>query len=145
MIVESEEALAFLMASVCEKEGHQCQTCDSAEEAINRMEEQAKHGHDPDIIFLDIHLPKMDGAELCEILRGKTPFARGTWLETKSWITVCTNDTIPASRTAMLRAGANDFLQKPLTEHMILQKLREIEQVKKLTVARMKPFEIQIG
>jgi DNA-binding response OmpR family regulator len=68
-----------------------------------------------DIILLDVHLPDMDGRELCRVMRRqgiKAPIIMLTAADTDS-------DTILG-----LEAGANDYISKPFKLNVLLARLR---------------------
>ena len=67
LIVEDDATLADVIAFTLRREGfHVLQALDG-ELAIQRWMED-----DPDLILLDINLPKMDGYEVCKKIREKS-------------------------------------------------------------------------
>src|SRR5581483_408309 len=62
----------------------------------------------PDLVLLDLHMPRLSGLELMADLRRATP--EGEFLP----IVVLTADATDVARQEALRQGANDFLTKPL-------------------------------
>ncbi|WP_372840694.1 diguanylate cyclase [Phaeovulum sp.] len=73
----------------------------------------------PDLILVDLHLPDMSGIEFCRHLRADP--ATGTVP-----LVVLTAATDPATRVAGLRAGADDFLTRPIDETLLLARLRSL-------------------
>ncbi|MBN1621140.1 MAG: response regulator [Endomicrobiales bacterium] len=70
MVVDDEEHMQELLANFLNKEGLNVITASSGEDALNLYKE-----HKPDIIFLDISLPGMDGFDVVKKIRemkGKT-------------------------------------------------------------------------
>ncbi len=76
-------------------------------------------GERPDLILVDLHLPDMNGVELCARLRADP--VTGTIP-----VIVLTTASDPATRVAALRAGADDFLAKPIDEILLLARLRSL-------------------
>lgn len=62
----------------------------------------------PDMIILDINMPGVSGFEILS-------FARREPRLTKVPVIICTSDDQPQTRTNALKAGARDFLLKPVT------------------------------
>jgi len=90
----------------------------------------------PDLIFLDIMMPEMDGYAVCKILKDN--------IDTRHIpILVMTALDDRASKLKALEAGANDFLTKPIdsTEVMIrtrnLLRIKEFEDFLKDHAARL--------
>ena len=73
LVVDDEPALLRLMEFVLEKQGFTMLTATNGEEALEQAREQR-----PDLIVLDIMMPKLDGYQVAEALRadpelGRTP------------------------------------------------------------------------
>jgi len=60
LVVDDNEDVRELMAMLMTRDGHECTTCSSAEEA-----EALFACWQPDLAILDIHLPQRHGVELC--------------------------------------------------------------------------------
>ncbi len=64
----------------------------------------------PDLIIMDISLPKMDGLEATSLIR-KNP-------KTESIpILAATAKALPGDKAKCLQAGCNDYIAKPFTHH----------------------------
>lgn len=140
LIVENTSTTAYLFYKTLEAQGHICQTATTAEEALHRITGFWENGHTYDIIILDTHLPKMDGAELCEILRGKVKPKNYNHIHIQipTWIIACSRDTKPETVAAMLRAGANDFLPKPVSPDRLITRVLVAQQMMKLNLRHTK-------
>lgn len=123
LIIESDVIAAGFLQKIGEKTGFTCQACTTGEEAINRIQEGQKRGNYHDIILLDLHLQGIDGVDLCEILRGKTPAPNKAIISVPSWIIACSFDSSPITINALLRTGADDFVPKPLDQAMFTARL----------------------
>ena len=73
----------------------------------------------PDMIVLDMHLPDIKGLEVCKALKDNP---------TTAGIPVVMAGTDPAPETKMtaLRAGAEDYMCKPLNELTLMARLRSV-------------------
>ena len=70
LVVDDEpDILEFLQYNL-EKEGFTVITASDGEAGIQKAEQE-----DPDLIILDIMMPKMDGVEVCRVLRSRPKFA----------------------------------------------------------------------
>ena len=74
----------------------------------------ATQNHKPDLIFMDIQMPEMDGFQATELIRNKYPKEELT-------IIALTAHVMKSDRERCLNIGMNDFLSKPIT----IQKLYE--------------------
>jgi CheY-like chemotaxis protein len=64
LVVEDEPAVRALLSMALEAESYQVETAEDGEEALAKVQVQK-----PDVILLDLFLPKMDGSEVIEALR----------------------------------------------------------------------------
>ncbi len=89
------------------------------ERASNGIEALAilDNGFEPDIILLDVMMPKMTGLEVCEKIREKYP-------ATDLPILMLTAKTQVNDIVAGLAAGANDYLTKPIAKKELLARLK---------------------
>lgn len=71
----------------------------------------------PDLILLELTLPDMPGLGLLERLRAESALRHVP-------IVICSPPTDTAARCAAFRAGADDFLQKPLDDQTLLARIR---------------------
>ena len=70
LVVDDEpDILEFLQYNL-EKEGFTVVTASDGEAGIQKAEQE-----NPDLIILDIMMPKMDGVEVCRVLRSRPKFA----------------------------------------------------------------------
>ncbi len=72
----------------------------------------------PDLIFLDLVMPKTDGYNVCSFLRKSEAFRKTPVI----MLTSC-NGLINRARAKLV--GANDFLTKPFTNEQILQMIEK--------------------
>jgi CheY-like chemotaxis protein len=69
----------------------------------------------PDLVLMDLQLPKMDGMKATSVLRGKG---------FKAPIIAMTAHAMKGQQQACLDAGFDDFISKPLSREELLGKLR---------------------
>lgn len=87
--------------------------------------EELYRGFRPDLLVLDLHMPAMDGFEVMDRLRTAED---GDYLP----ILVLTADVTRATRIRALEAGAKDFLAKPLDTVEVLNRIRNMLEVRLL-------------
>ena len=78
------------------------------------MYEQTK----PDVVFLDITMPDMNGKEVIEKLKAIDP---------EPVIIMCSGSGDKMSVIECIRAGAKDYVRKPVTRERVLDALAKIE------------------
>ncbi len=101
LIVDDERAIQTSLRGVLEDEGYRVTAVGSAEEALARLSDDA-----PDLIFLDIWMPGMDGLEaLAEIKQRRRETAV---------VMISGHGTIETAVKAT-KLGAYDFVEKPLS------------------------------
>lgn len=106
LIVDDEAGIRESLSGILEDEGYSIVTASSGEEAVAAVRE-----HLPDIVFLDVWLPGMDGIE--------------TLLKIKEWdsnipiIMISGHGNIEIAVKA-IKLGAYDFLEKPLSLDRVL-------------------------
>jgi CheY-like chemotaxis protein len=77
----------------------------------------------PDLIIMDIQMPKRSGLEVIKMLRSNT-----TLIEVP--IIALTAMIMPGDRERCLDAGANEFVSKPFKLHDIVDKIKEYGVIK---------------
>jgi DNA-binding NtrC family response regulator len=100
VLVEDEEVLRRTLARTLEREGHEVRTAESAERALELIQQGP-----PDLLLTDHRLPGMSGYEL---LRRVKEDQRGVAV-----IVITAHGTIEDAVAAM-RDGAADYLRKPV-------------------------------
>ncbi|MGM0418916.1 MAG: sigma-54-dependent transcriptional regulator [Thermodesulfobacteriota bacterium] len=125
-IIEDDKGLKALLAEEVEDAGFRAVLMDSAEEAVRLMEKGL-----PDLIVSDLKLPGIDGLNFL-----KKILSSGYYNFPPGFLIITAFGTIPKAVEA-LKAGADDFLTKPLDlEHFMLSVKRVLEK-KRLQAAVM--------
>ncbi|MFZ1041774.1 MAG: response regulator transcription factor [Anaerolineales bacterium] len=109
LIVEDEPSLQETLAYNLKKDGYAVETVGDGLSAL----EAARHLR-PDLIILDIMLPKMDGFEVARILRKE--------LTTAILMLTARDDEI--DRVVGLEVGADDYLTKPFSMRELLARVK---------------------
>jgi adenylate cyclase len=100
--------------------GYEIFTATDGEEALS-----AARTHQPDLILLDIMMPKMDGIEVCRLLKGDAalPFMPIIMVTAK----VDSKDIV-----AGLEAGADEYLTKPVDQAALVARVKSMLRIKAL-------------
>src|SRR5690625_41437 len=101
LVVDDEQPIAYILKFNLEKEGYQVIVAYDGEEAIELAESEK-----PDLILLDIMLPKKDGNEVCREIR-----------KTQSMpIIMLTAKDSEIDKVLGLELGADDYVTKPFSK-----------------------------
>ncbi len=96
------------------KEGYEVTTSKDGDEALTK----AKSSH-PDLIILDIMMPKKTGVEVCEILRSQPSFK-----DTLILFLTALNDE--SFHIKGLETGADDYVNKPVSPKVLVSRVNAL-------------------
>ena len=119
LIVDDEKGIRNALAQVFEYEGQEVRVAEDGPDAL-----LVANAFQPDLVFLDVKMPGMDGLEVLARLGDESPGALV--------IMISGHGTIDTALEAT-RRGAYDFLQKPLDTDRLLVTLRRALELKGLT------------
>jgi DNA-binding response OmpR family regulator len=112
LLVDDEEAITSNLAPFLERAGFTVQAAGDGKEALHFVADYV-----PDLIVLDVLMPKLDGREVCRHLR-----ATGNWTP----IIMLTQVGSPAERAMSLEEGADDYLNKPFDPYELVARIRAV-------------------
>jgi CheY-like chemotaxis protein len=92
----------------------------SVEDAVAHLETGMVQGRiGCDVVLSDVNLKgELTGGDLLERIRTEFSYSKG-----QLPVLIMTGDDNPKNQTALLRAGANDLVQKPIEERLLITKL----------------------
>ena len=108
VVVEDDAAIARVLQLELQHEGYHVEL---AQNGVEGLELALK---EPDLVILDLMLPRMDGMEVCRRIRAKSRVPI---------IMLTAKDRVP-DRVAGLDIGANDYLTKPFATEELLARVR---------------------
>jgi DNA-binding response OmpR family regulator len=114
LIVEDDQMLATNLAEKLRGEGFNVITAEDGEAALDQL----RAGH-PDLIVLDIMLPKLDGLSLCRIVRRDASTAHIP-------IIMLTARGTEVDKIVGLESGADDYVVKPFGLGEFLSRVRAV-------------------
>ena len=111
LVVDDEEPILELLKYNLEKQGYEVRAASNGQEAVDI----AKKFH-PDLVLLDIMMPKMDGVEACRTLRAN-PDLQNTF------IVFLTARAEEYSEIAAFDVGADDYILKPIKPRALMSRI----------------------
>ncbi|MBL8056088.1 MAG: response regulator transcription factor [Anaerolineales bacterium] len=111
LAVDDDRKTAELLRLYLERDGYQALTAGDGLTALALARERQ-----PDLIVLDVMLPRVDGLDVCEALRA----------ESEVPIILLTARTTEADKLAGLEAGADDYVTKPFSPRELLARVRAV-------------------
>lgn len=119
LIIDDEESIGAALRQVFEYEGHQVHLCVNGPSGLIDYPD-----FKPDVTFLDVKLPKMDGLEVLERIRKE---------DSGAVVVMISGHGTIGTAVAATRKGAFDFLEKPLDTSRLLVTLRNALMVRGLS------------
>src|SRR3954463_1354280 len=101
LLVDDEQPIQTLLSFPLQRDGYEVVVAADGREALARYEEQR-----PDLVVLDLMLPRMDGLEVCKRLRAKGETVPIIMLTAKSE---------EIDKVLGLELGADDYITKPFS------------------------------
>jgi DNA-binding response OmpR family regulator len=108
LVIEDDAAISRVLTLELKHEGY---AVDVARDGLEGLEKALK---EPDLVILDLMLPRMDGLEVCKRIRAKSSVPI---------IMLTAKDRVP-DRVAGLDLGADDYLTKPFATEELLARVR---------------------
>lgn len=114
LIADDEPDILEIIRYNLEKEGYEVFTAKDGNEAI----EKAKEFY-PDLIILDIMMPRKNGVEVCQILRTQPSFQ-------DTLIIFLTAMSDESSQIKGLETGADDYISKPISPKVLVSRVNAL-------------------
>jgi two-component system, OmpR family, alkaline phosphatase synthesis response regulator PhoP len=114
LIVDDEPFILKSLTFVLRKEGFHVDSASNGMEAKEKIQLQK-----PDIVFLDIMMPKMNGLEVCQWLR-QDPVLKDTY------VIILTAKGQEADREKGLKIGADEYMTKPFSPSHVVNRIKEL-------------------
>ncbi|HMC06127.1 MAG TPA: response regulator transcription factor [Solirubrobacterales bacterium] len=111
LVVEDDAEIADVLRRTLRQEGHEVRSAADGVAALELAEDFI-----PDLVILDLGLPKLDGVEVCRRLRA----------ESDAPILILTARSQTDDRVVGLDSGADDYLVKPFERKELLARMRAL-------------------
>jgi CheY-like chemotaxis protein len=121
LYVEDSRVVAMATRRMLEKHGLSVIHATGVEDAIAHLETMKAQGRipGPDVVLTDVYLKgDLTGKDLVKSIRGEFGYPKGMLP-----VLVMTGDANPANQSDLLRTGANDLVEKPIEERLLVTKL----------------------
>ena len=138
LIIDDDQKLVSMIKNYLEKDGHEVITAFDGVEGIEKIERNKL-----DLVLLDLMLPKLDGLEVCRIIRKESSIP----------ILILSAKGEEADIVVGLELGADDYLSKPFSLRELSARIKAIlrrvskqnveEKVKK-NILKFKTFQIDL-
>ncbi|WP_323845881.1 Hpt domain-containing protein [Microbulbifer magnicolonia] len=113
MVVDDSVTVRKVTSRFLEREGYQVSTAKDGQDAVIQLQD-----HIPDLILLDIEMPRMDGFEVARHIRSSSRLRDIP-------IVMITSRTGKKHRDHAMSLGVNHYLGKPYQEEVLLATIRE--------------------
>ena len=109
LVVDDEASIVTMLAYNLKKEGYDVVTAEDGEVALEKFESEK-----PDLLLLDIMMPKMDGYEVCRKIREKSNVP----------IIMLTARADEVDKVVGLEMGADDYVTKPFGNRELIARVK---------------------
>ena len=133
LIVDDEPDILEFLRYNLSKEGYEVFLANDGEEGLKIAETER-----PNLIILDIMMPKMDGVEVCRQLRSKPEFENTT-------IAFLTAREEDYSQIAALNEGGDDYITKPIKPRVFISRVKALLRRSKRNETNDNEHIIKIG
>jgi two-component system KDP operon response regulator KdpE len=128
LVVDDEPQIRRAMRTSLEAHGYRLETAANGEEGLLKAAEKA-----PDLVFLDLGLPDLDGTEVISRLRSFSDVP----------VIILSVRDRQADKVAALDAGADDYVTKPFGMEEVLARMRA--QLRRVRADQPAPAVVRVG
>lgn len=111
LIIEDEKEIARIQKDYLEKSGYIVVIAEDGESGLNTF-----YAENPDIIILDLNLPKLDGYKVCRKIREVSGLP----------IIMVTAKTKEIDELLGLELGADDYVKKPFSPKVLVSRVKSL-------------------
>ena len=114
LVVDDEPNIVISIKFLMKQKGYEVRTASNGEEALQALNEKV-----PDLILLDVMMPKPDGYEVCQKIR-----ATAKWKDIP--VIMLTAKGREVEREKGFAMGADDYITKPFSTQELVAKVQAI-------------------
>ncbi len=112
ILVDDDRNILTSVSMALEAEGYSVKTFNDGEAGLKGIESET-----PDLVILDIKMPRMDGLQVLQALREKTDALPVIFLTSKD---------DEQDELVGLRLGADDYITKPFSQRLLIERIRAL-------------------
>jgi type II secretory ATPase GspE/PulE/Tfp pilus assembly ATPase PilB-like protein/ActR/RegA family two-component response regulator len=112
LVADDDRMIRLIMKMLLEKEGYKVLEAENGAVAMETARRER-----PDLMFVDLQMPDMDGYQVLEMVRADESLA-------STPVLVLTSETSSAVETKVLELGADDYVIKPFEPEVLLSRMR---------------------
>ncbi len=121
LVVDDDQAVARAFEHFLKFEGHVCRLASNAADAIKLIRE-----HRPNLVMMDVRMPGIDGVQALQQIREMFP---------DIYVVIMTAYGTSQTSIDAIRAGAFDYLSKPLDLDELREVIRKALEAQKVTIS----------
>lgn len=114
LLVDDEQDILDFLQYNLEREGYKVFTATNGLEGVEMTQKVA-----PDLILMDVMMPRMDGIEACQTIRQELQLS-------SPLIAFLTSRSEDYSQVAGFEAGADDYITKPIRPRLLISKVEAL-------------------
>jgi len=114
LIADDEPDILEIISYNLNKEGYETFTAKDGDEALQKIKQL-----NPDLVLLDIMMPKKTGMQVCEIIRSNTAYEN-------TFIIFLTALNDESSHIKGLESGADDYISKPISPKVLTSRVNAL-------------------
>ncbi len=114
LVVEDEPNIVLSLQFLMKQAGFDVRVARDGDEALREVEARA-----PDLILLDVMIPKRDGYDVCQTIRANPDWAY-------IYIIMLTAKGREVDREKGISLGANDYVTKPFSTRDLTEKVKQL-------------------
>ncbi|MFP4147098.1 MAG: response regulator transcription factor [Halorhodospira sp.] len=114
LIVDDETNIVLSLEFLMKQAGYRVRTAEDGEQALQALEEQL-----PDLVLLDVMMPRKDGYEVCQQIR-----RHPDWADLP--VIMLTAKGRDVEREKGLAMGADDYITKPFSTQEVVETVQSI-------------------
>jgi len=108
MVIDDSQTIRRTAETLLTREGYAVVTAQDGFEALGKIAD-----HQPDIIFIDIMMPRLDGYQACALIKGNPRFA-------KTPVIMLSSKDGLFDRARGRIVGSDEYLTKPFTKDELI-------------------------
>ena len=116
LVIDDSRAMRRILRTFANEIGFEVAEAENGQEGLSHVESS---DGDLDLVLVDWNMPVMNGYEFVKAVRAQSKFA-----DIK--VVMVTTETEPVRMAQALMAGADEFVMKPFTKDVLIEKLRLI-------------------